>query len=115
MSRLNGKHLARVNQQLSGQPSQAPYGCAQLAGAVFPAELEENPAAPIHEPSPWFAAVSNHFMGRGRTLPPFLAALVGELGQNDRAQSPQVPTTGVCKFLMSVWQIVVFFHKSEGL
>lgn len=50
MSGLNGKHLARVNQQLSGQPSRAPDGCAQLAGAAFPAELT------VREPSPWLAA-----------------------------------------------------------
>lgn len=56
MSGLNGKHLARVNQQLSGQPSQAPYGCTQLTEAVFPAELKEKPAALLHKPNPWLAA-----------------------------------------------------------
>lgn len=44
MSRLNGKHLARVNQQLSGQPRQAPDGCAQPKGVgmrCFPLSLRK--------------------------------------------------------------------------
>lgn len=81
MSRLNAKHLARVNQQLSGRPSGAPHGCVQLAGATFPAEVTENPAALVHEPSPCPAAqcstCGGHdlFVGHSRRLPPLFPLL----------------------------------------
>lgn len=81
MSGLNGKHLARVNQQLSGQPSRAPDGCAQLAGAAFPTELREETAALVCEPSPWLAAQcptcggKDLSAGHSRRLPPLFSLL----------------------------------------
>lgn len=70
MSGLNGKHLARVNQQLSGQPSRAPYGCAQLTEAVFPAELKEKPAL-LHKPNPCLQHSVQPFCGSWRRLHSF--------------------------------------------
>jgi len=82
MSGLNGKHLERVNQQLSGQPRRAPNGCAQLAGATLPAEFTENPAALVHEPSPWFAARCPDFSaGHSRRLPPLFSLLWWDAGE----------------------------------
>lgn len=86
MSGLNGKHLAGVNQQLSGQPSQAPDGCAQLTEAVFPTELTENPAALVHEPSLWLAAQcptcggKDLLAGHSSRLPPLFSLLWWDAG-----------------------------------
>lgn len=93
MSRLNRKHVARVNQQLNGHPSQTPNGCAQLAGIAFPAEFTEKPADLIREPSPWLAAQCPVCVGEdlfaGSFLPPLFSLIWWHAGERQvRRGSP---------------------------
>lgn len=126
MSRLNRKHLARVNQQLSGQPRQAPDGCAQPKGVgmwCFPLSLWETQL-------PWSVnqALACHTLSQPMLAKTFLQATAGGcilfshcfdgMPERDRQEGgANFPTTGVCRPFLSVWITfsVIFISKWEGM
>lgn len=121
MSGLNGKHLASDNQLLSGQPSRAPSGCAQLGGAAVPAEFTVNPAAR-------FASQALGLQRSARRAVPktsvqataggcllFSHCFGGVLERDRQEGGTPFPATEVCRLLMSVRLMVVFFSKWKGM
>lgn len=126
MSRLNGKHLARVNQQLSGQPRQAPDGCAQPKGVgmrCFPLSLQKTQL-------PWSVnqALACHTLSKLCWQRHFLQATAGGcvlfshcfdgMLERDRQEGgTHFPTTGACRLFMSVWITfsAIFISKWERM